>query len=400
MKNPEDGKINDKTENSSINASDLKTITDKIFRTNQDLASGVVKIIETLWKNIKSKKNIERIRIMNFCGTHEWTTTRYGLRSLLPEGIELIAGPGCPVCITPSYYVEVAIKLSLEGLRVYTYGDAYRLPALKEIEGVRSLAEAKTIGGDVSVVYSLLNAIKDAQQNRKKSVFFAVGFETTYPIYALAILKKILPENFTFIVSGRLTPPSAEYAISKIGKIDGVIGPGHVSSIIGGKAWSFLPEKYNIPTVISGFEPIDVLISVAEILRQIDEGDARVVIEYTRATSWDGNELAKKVIREVFDVVDAAWRGIGFIPNSGYKLKEENSKLDAFDVYGFKEPNFNEWRYDLLPGCKCGEVILGKIKPTNCPLFLTKCTPTTPYGPCMVSTEGTCSIWARFSRLR
>lgn len=374
---------------------DLRVATDKIFRSDRDLASKVVKVIESLWRNLRSK-GVDRVKIMNFCGTHEWTTTHYGLRSILPEGVELIAGPGCPVCITPSYYVEAAIKLSLEGVRVYTYGDAYRLPAVKSVQGARSLAEARAIGGNVSVVYGLLNAIKDAKENKGESVFFAIGFETTYPAYASAILRNALPENFTFIVCGRLTPPAAEYAIKKVGGVSGVIGPGHVSTVIGGGAWSILPEEYGIPTVISGFEPIDVLISVMEILRQISEGEAKLVIEYTRAVSWDGNVLAKRMVQEVFDVCDAAWRGIGFIPLSGYKLKEKYLMLDAFNVYGFKEPTVSEWKYDLSPGCRCGEVILGKIKPTDCPLFLTKCTPNTPYGPCMVSFEGTCSIWAKF----
>ncbi|MCS7121685.1 MAG: hydrogenase formation protein HypD [Archaeoglobaceae archaeon] len=374
---------------------DLKVATDKLFRGNRDLASNVVKILEVLWGKVRKK--IDKVKIMNFCGTHEWTTTHHGLRSLLPEGLELVAGPGCPVCITPSYYVEVAIKLALENVKVYTYGDAYKLPAVKKVDGAKSLAEAKSLGGNVSVVYSLLDAVKDARESKRESAFFAIGFETTYPIYASTILKN-LPENFTFIICGRLTPPAAEYVVKNVGGIDGVIAPGHVSTIIGGKSWKFLAENYNIPTVVSGFEPMDVLISVVEILRQISESRAEVVIEYTRAVSWEGNVLAKKMILDVFDVCDATWRGIGLIPSSGYRLKEKYMNLDAFNVYGFKEPNSKEWSSDLLPGCRCGEVILGKIKPIDCPLFLKKCTPSAPYGPCMVSLEGTCSIWARFGR--
>jgi hydrogenase expression/formation protein HypD len=224
---------------SSIN---LKDTVDKVFKSNRELASKIIKVIGALWKNIKSD-GVEELKIMNFCGTHEWTTTHYGLRALLPDGIDMVAGPGCPVCITPSFYVESAVKLALEGVRVYTYGDAYRLPAVKKINGVKSLAEARSIGGEVSIAYSLLDAVKDVKENKKESVFFAIGFETTYPIYASTILKNILPENFRLITAGRLTPPAAEYAIEKVGKVDGIIAPGHVSTIIGGEAWKPLSEK-------------------------------------------------------------------------------------------------------------------------------------------------------------
>ncbi|MEN2973999.1 MAG: hydrogenase formation protein HypD [Candidatus Caldarchaeales archaeon] len=379
--------------------SDLRTATDKIFRSNRELSSKIVKIIDTLWNNIK-RNGIDRVKIMNFCGTHEWATTHYGLRSILPEGIELVAGPGCPVCITPSFYIEAAIKLALEGIRVYTYGDAYRLPTVRITEGVKSLAEARSAGGDVSIVYSLLDAVKDARSDGRESVFLAIGFETTYPVYASMIIKNSIPKGFSFIVAGRLTPPAADYAIKKVGGVDGIIAPGHVSTIIGGEAWKKLSEEHGIPTVVSGFEPIDVLISIAEILRQIDEGRSEVVIEYTRAVSWEGNTFAKKMIGQVFDVCDAAWRGIGFIPSSGYKLRKEYLELDGLSLYGFKEPSESEWTHDLSAGCRCGEVILGRIKPVDCPLFLTKCTLDTPYGPCMVSLEGTCSIWARYRGLK
>jgi hydrogenase expression/formation protein HypD len=375
---------------------DLKDAVDKVFKSNRELASKIIKVIGVLWRNIKSA-GVEELKIMNFCGTHEWTTTHYGLRALLPDGIDMVAGPGCPVCITPSFYVESAIKLALEGVRVYSYGDAYRLPAVKKVNDVKSLAEARSMGGEVSIVYSLLDAVKDVKENKEESVFFAIGFETTYPIYASTILKNILPENFRLITAGRLTPPAAEYAIEKVGKVDGIIAPGHVSTIIGGEAWKPLSEKYNIPTVISGFEPLDLLVSIAEILKQIDEHKPRVVIEYTRAVSWSGNKTAKNMIKKVFEEYDAAWRGIGFIQRSGYRLREEYLKLDALQRYGIKEPDPAQWSYDLSPGCRCGEVIIGRVKPIECPLFMKKCTPNSPYGPCMVSSEGTCSIWARHS---
>ncbi len=375
---------------------DLRDATNRFFRSDRGLACKVVKIIETLWKSVRSK-GVDELKIMNFCGTHEWATVHYGLRTLLPEGIDIVAGPGCPVCITPSFYVENAVKLSLEGVRVYTYGDAYKLPAVRKINDARSLAEARSNGGEVSIVYSLPDAIRDARENTKESVFFAIGFETTYPIYASTILKKMIPEDFSFIIAGRLTPPAAEYAVDKVGRVDAVIAPGHVSAIIGGEAWKPLSEKYSIPTVVSGFEPLDILISIAEILKQKYYGKPRVVIEYTRAVSWNGNSVAKNMVKKVFEECDAAWRGIGFIPGSGYRLRDEYASLDAFQRYGIRELDETKWSYDLSPGCRCGEVIIGKIKPVECQLFMKKCTPNSPYGPCMVSSEGACSIWARSS---
>lgn len=376
---------------------DLKKLTERAFRENREMAAEITKIIREYWRLLKAE-GIEGVKIMNFCGTHEWTTTHYGIRSLLPDGVELVAGPGCPVCVTPSFYVEATIKLALEGVKIYTYGDAYKLPAVKDVEGARSLAEAKAIGGAVEVVYSLLDAARDAARNPVDSAFLSIGFETTYPAYAVSIIRKLLPPNLRLIVAGRLTPPAAEYAVEKVGKVSGIIAPGHVSTIIGGNAWKPLAERFMIPVVISGFEPVDVLISVAEILRQLKDGKARLVIEYRRAVRWEGNLLARKMIAEVFDVVDAAWRGIGFIPRSGYKLKDRYVERDALKAHGIREPGSSEWSYDLPSGCRCAEVILGIAKPVECPLFLRNCSPSSPYGPCMVSSEGTCSIWARSGR--
>lgn len=329
---------------------------------------------------------------MNFCGTHEWTVVHYGLRSLMPENVELIAGPGCPVCVTPSFAVEEAIKLSFEGVQVYTFGDAFRLPALKPVNGSRSLQEAKANGGQVEVVYSFSDALKQGRSGEK--VFFGIGFETTAPSYAIPFANDMVPENFYFLSVLRFTPPAADYALEKVGRVSGIIAPGHVSTITGAGPWRALAEKYSLPIVISGFEPLDVLVSVALILKMIRDGKVGLEIEYKRAVREEGNPLARKYMSEVFMKEEAAWRGIGIIPDSGMALKYE--KHDAYIRYSIRKPGREEWKYDLPKGCKCAEITLGLSKPIDCPHYLRGCTPERPIGPCMVSSEGTCAIWARF----
>ncbi len=366
---------------------------------HREVARKIVERIHRLAPLAVKRVGQEPIKIMDFCGTHEYTITHYGLRSLMPPEVELVAGPGCPVCITPAYYVDVAIRLSLEGVRVYTYGDAYKLPGSgRRGVDVRSLEEARAAGGDVVVVYSILDAIRMAKEDRRESVFFAVGFETTAPSTAAAVVKGMLPSNMTILNVHRLTPPIMRYTFEthRRNPIRGVIAPGHVSTIIGAKAWRFVVEEYGIPTVVAGFEPLDVLIAVLEILRQHAEGRVALVNEYTRAVTWEGNRVAQKMIEECCEIVDAAWRGIGFVPRSGLAFRDKYRRYDALHQYGIPELTPEEWKYDLPPGCRCAEVTLGIAKPTDCPLFMKVCTPGTPYGPCMVSSEGTCAVWARF----
>ncbi len=373
----------------------------KIYRLDSTLAESLKEIIWRYVEKLRKEKGIDLVKIMNFCGTHEWTTVHYGLRSLMPQGLDLVAGPGCPVCITPSYYIETAIKLSMEGVRVYTFGDAYRLPALKPVKGAGSLVEAKALGGDVKTVYSFLDAIKDARKSGRTSIFLGIGFETTTPSYATPIAEGKVPENLLFLSVLRLTPPAAKYAIRiaierNLPPVQGVIAPGHVSTITGAKPWHEFSLETGIPTVISGFEPIDLLLSVAKLLKMIMEKRVGVEVEYRRVVTWEGNKRAKRLIGEVFNVVDAAWRGIGFIPDSGLKLKDKYWRLDAVTQLGLREPSREEWSYDLPKDCKCAEITLGLAKPTDCPLYLKICTPDKPWGPCMVSLEGTCAVWARF----
>jgi hydrogenase expression/formation protein HypD len=342
-------------------------------------------------------KRVGSVKIMNFCGTHEWTITHYGIRYLMPEEVELVAGPGCPVCITPAYYVDAVVKLAIEGIRVMTFGDAFRLMGTKARGLPRNLEEAKQDGADVRIVYSVLDAIKIAKDD-KESIFFGVGFETTAPATLGPISSRNLPENLSLVIAHRLTPPIMRYVLENYpgSPIRGIIAPGHVSTITGADAWRFVAEEYGIPIVVSGFEPIDVLLSILEIVKQIDRGEAKLFNEYSRAVKASGNERALKVMEETSDVVDAAWRGIGFVSKSGLILKEKYERYDAFRKYGIKEISKEEWYNDSIPGCKCTEITLGIAKPTECPLFMKVCKPESPYGPCMVSGEGTCLIWAKY----
>ncbi len=379
---------------------------EEIYRNNVELVSRIRELSKKLLEELKRRKKITKIRIMNFCGTHEWTTVYYGIRSIVPPEIELVAGPGCPVCITPSYYVEKCIELAFEGFRIYTYGDTYRVPTVKRINGVRSLEEAKASGCDVVVVYSFLEAIQHFKNNPKDSIFLGIGFETIAPAYAQMFLNNKVPEKLYFLSVVRLTPPAAEYSIeackSKLLEVYGeepafgVIAPGHVSTITGGEAWSFLSEKYRIPVVVSGFEPVDVLLSICEILRQLLKGEAKTVIEYVRAVTWRGNIYAREIMNRVFDVKKSAWRGIGIIPRSGLYLKDMYERWDAYKQLGIEDLDESKWVKDTPPGCRCGEIMLGLAYPTDCKHFLKSCTPSRPLGPCMVSSEGTCSIWARY----
>ena len=384
----------------------------KAFRTNQETASTLVKLIAKDASEL-GKKEDGPIKIMTFCGTHEWTVTNYGLRSLLPQNVELVPGPGCPVCVTPSSQVEELVKLAGEGIVVYSYGDGLRLPSAKVRKGeTRTLQEARARGADVRIVYSFLDAVKDARAHGRKSVFFGMGFETITPSYSALFSKGLVPGNLSFLSSVKLTPPAMKYVIKLYAErgllpLSGIIAPGHVSAIIGAKTWEFLPRNYGLPTVVSGFEPLDVLYSIAEILRMHRDSAPAVVNEYQRLVSWEGNIDAKGANAEVMSEVMAGWRGIGFIPKSGFRLNEGLSKtFEASYNYGIEDPEAesfvmtqagsNPYGRDLPPGCRCGEVVVGLAKPTDCPMFKKACRPNNAWGPCMVSAEGTCRVWALY----
>ncbi len=331
------------------------------------------------------------VKICHVCGTHEWTISHYGLRSLLPETVDVIAGPGCPVCIIPAAEIDEAIALALKGVTITMFGDLLRVPGSE-----MSFQDAKAQGGDVRIVYSVSDAVKMAKKEPNRDfVFFAIGFETTAPLTAVEILNKP-PPNLSFLVSHRLIPPAMELLLG-IGDlhIDGFIAPGHVSTIIGVKPYEIFPQAYHMPTIIAGFEPLDVLFAVFMVLQQIQKKEAALENEYSRVVTWEGNVKAQRLLAQVFDVTGGRWRGIGKVPASALTLKEEFAQYDARKKYNVKI----ERSKDLLPGCLCHLVMIGKIKPSECKLYMKECTPQTPKGACMISMEGTCRIWARHEAL-
>ena len=376
-----------------------------VFRRNRRMAERLRFYIRKYVEKLKEREGRSyKVKIMNFCGTHEWSIVHFGIRHVVGDDVELIAGPGCPVCVTPSYYIEQAIKLAFDGVRIYTFGDSFRLPALRGVKGARSLQEAKAMGADVKVVHSLLQAAMDARNYRGDAVFFGIGFETIAPGYAQTFLSKLVPSNLKFMSLVKLTPPAMRFTLELMRKveggerpIEGIIAPGHVSTIVGGKAWKFAAEEYKVPVVVSGFEANDVLMAVAEILRQLLRREHKVVVEYARAVKWEGDVRAQRVMNEVFEAVDTAWRGIGFIPKSGLALRDGfREEYDALEYFGIPDITPDTWKYDLPARCRCAEITLGLAKPSDCPLFMKACTPERPIGPCMASMEGACAVWARF----
>ena len=327
------------------------------------------------------------VKICHVCGTHEWTITHFGIRSLLPSNVEVIAGPGCPVCIVPASEIDEAVQLARKDVVVTSFGDVLRVPGSN-----MSLLDAKAEGADVRVVYSVSDAVDMAEKEpNKEFAFFAIGFETTAPSTAVEVLKKP-PENLSFLVSHRLIPPAMKMLVEMEDlNLNGFIAPGHVSTIIGLKPYEVFPKNYGMPIVVAGFEPLDFLFGIYMILKQLREGKPRLENEYTRAVRWEGNTKAQKLMQKVFDVTDGGWRGIGAIKSSKLELSDEYAAYDSHLKYGVTV----EHGVDLQPGCRCHLVIVGKIKPTECPLFMKACTPQKPVGACMVSIEGTCRIWAK-----
>jgi hydrogenase expression/formation protein HypD len=327
------------------------------------------------------------VKICHVCGTHEWTITHFGIRSLLPSNIEVIAGPGCPVCIIPASEIDEAVQLALKNVAVTCFGDVLRVPGSK-----MSLLDAKAEGADVRVVYSVEDAVRMAKNEVDKDfVFFAVGFETTAPSTAVEIIAGP-PKNLSVLVSHRLVPPAMELLVKMRDlNLDGFIAPGHVSTIIGLRPYEVFPETYKMPTVVAGFEPLDVLFGIYMIVKQIKEGKPRLENEYVRAVNREGNVKAQEVMHRVFGIADGNWRGLGNIPSSRFTLNQEYEAYDALRKHDVKI----ERGVDIQHGCQCHLVVIGKIRPTECPLFMNACTPQKPVGACMVSSEGTCRIWAR-----
>ncbi len=330
------------------------------------------------------------IRIMEVCGGHTMAIRRYGIHNLLPSEIELLSGPGCPVCVTDQRYIDLAIAYAKrEDVIFLTYGDLLRVPGTYS-----SLEDEKARGADVRIIYSTIQALEVARENPdKKIVFAAIGFETTTPGTAIAVLKaeEEKLENFFIISAHKIMPPPMNALIEEGIPIDGYIGPGHVTAIAGSKIFSALVEKHKIPIVISGFEPVDLLQSVLFLAQMIRDGKSGVNIQYSRLVNEEGNLKAQQMMSKIFEPEDQYWRGIGSIPLSGLRLNKNYSKYDAEKQIPVKVETGPEPK-----ACLCGQILKGLKKPTDCPLFGKKCTPTNPVGACMVSTEGGCHAYYNF----
>lgn len=339
------------------------------------------------------------VNLMEVCGTHTVAISRFGLRKLLPSGVRLLSGPGCPVCVTDQADIDLFLVLARQpGVIVTTFGDMIKVPGSET-----TLAAEKAQGRDVRIVYSPLDALAVAEANPDKLVvFYAVGFETTAPMVAAALelaVERCLT-NFTIYPVHKTVPKALAALLAAPGvRIDGFILPGHVSAIIGAGAYTAVAEQYHIPAVVTGFEGNDILLAVDMLLAQIAAGEAKVEVEYRRAVSWEGNRTAQEILDRFFVPSDAAWRGIGVIPGTGLSLRPEYARFDVrtrFDTAALaaKLPP----PPPKLAACACGEVLQGIKLPMECLLFGKACTPVSPVGPCMVSSEGSCAAYYRYER--
>lgn len=333
----------------------------------------------------------ESATLMEVCGTHTVAIARNGIRGLMPEGVRLASGPGCPVCVTSNHDIDKVIALArVPEVTIATFGDMTRVPG-----STSSLLAEQAAGRSVEIVYSPLDALKLAADNpNRQIVFVGVGFETTTPLVAMAIkrAKAAGLKNFTVYGAHKNMPGALEVIVADPQlKVSALILPGHVSTIIGMEPYKFLAEKYGIPGVITGFEPVDVLQGIAMIMRQLHEGRAEIEIAYSRGVMPQGNPVALAAINEVFETCTATWRGLGEIPGSGYRIREEFSDFDAMRRF---QPEVEPTREHK--GCRCGDVLRGIMAPSDCPLFRTVCTPENPVGPCMVSSEGSCAAYFRY----
>ena len=333
------------------------------------------------------------VNFMEVCGTHTMVAFRTGLRQLLPANVKLISGPGCPVCVTDTNYIDAAIELSRRpDVIVATFGDLLRVPGSES-----SLEHERAAGANVRIVYSPTDALQlAADQPGMHVVFLGVGFETTAPTVAWSILKaeRNRVQNFSVLCAHKTMPHAMEALVKDHEvKIDGFICPGHVSVITGAGMYRFLSEQYGIPCVVSGFEAWDMLKTIAMLLQQLVDGRSSVEVEYSRSVSERGNAAAQQLLDEVFEECDASWRGIGTIPGSGLAIRPRFAQHDAACALGvkFREAHVN-------PACLCGSVLRGVATPLECKLFGKACTPVNPFGPCMVSGEGVCAAYYKYER--
>ena len=351
-----------------------------------EIARGLIDAIEA------TAAKLGQVKLMEVCGTHTVAIAKNGLRAVMPANVILLSGPGCPVCVTANEDIDIAIELARQpDVIVTTFGDMMKVPG-----SYSSLAREKADGRDVRIVYSPLDAISLAKKHPDKQVVFvAVGFETTVPLIAAAILRAEEQgiDNFS-IFSAHKTVPGALAALVNDPEvqIDGFILPGHVSTIIGSHPYEFLAEQYKVPGVITGFEPVDVLQGIYMLLKQLEEGRAEIEIAYHRGVMPEGNLVAIALVEKVFMPIDADWRGIGVIPGTGLGMRPEYDAFNALKRIPVNPPPPKE-----IKGCQCGEVLRGITLPYQCRLFGHGCTPEHPIGPCMVSSEGSCAAYYRFT---
>jgi hydrogenase expression/formation protein HypD len=338
-------------------------------------------------------------KIMEVCGTHTVAIRRFGLQRLLPPGVKLVSGPGCPVCVTPDSFIDEAVALARQGVVITSFGDMLRVPGSRS-----SLEKERAAGADIRAVYSPLDALKIAAVSGKETVFLAVGFETTAPTIAAAAIKALEKKiaNFSLLTALRLVPPALKALIdapqgdaaaqptAADTRLSGFLLPGHVSAIIGKQAYDFLPAQ-RLPGVISGFSAEDIISSLLLLLEMNNRDIYRIINNYPRAVRDKGNEKSRTLMAEMFNPVDAEWRGLGMIPSSGMQLKPAFKALDSRRRFAIKTENASP-RTD----CRCGDVLRGMIDPPGCPLFNKACRPDQPLGPCMVSSEGSCSAWVTY----
>ncbi|MFO8235829.1 MAG: hydrogenase formation protein HypD [Bacteroidales bacterium] len=330
--------------------------------------------------------------LMEVCGSHTMAIHRFGLPSVLPSNIRLVSGPGCPVCVTGKRFINMAIAYTNKpDTIVATYGDLLRVPGSSF-----SLEKAKAEGGDVRIVYSPLDALNIAKSNAEKNVVFpAIGFETTAPGTAVAIDQAVKEgvENFYVLCGHKIMPPAMNAIVEEGVKIDGYICPGHVSTITGEDIYKHIPVNYGIPCVIAGFEPVDILYTILMIIKQIENNNPAVEIQYKRAVKPEGNRKALDYMHKVFITRDDYWRGLGIIEKSGLRIRENYKSIDAEEVMPVRVQ-----AEEKDQGCICGEILKGLKNPLDCKLFENQCTPINPVGACMVSSEGACQAYYKYKR--
>lgn len=350
-------------------------------------------LAEPLLKELRNSVT-KPFRVMEVCGTHTMSIFRSGLRTLLPHGIELISGPGCPVCVTSASHIDAILAMAeQENTRIALFGDLFRVPGSSSL----SLANASSMGAKVDIVYSPMDSLELARKYPDDLIIFlGVGFETTTPGIAATIMaaKNGNIDNFAVFSTHKTMPPPLLALLDDPElQIDGLLCPGHVSTIIGAGAYQPLADQYGLACVVGGFEPADILQALILLARQIGRGEARVENAYTRAVRWEANSRAQQMVEKIFEPVDMEWRGLGMIPQSGLAIREEYGHFDAEKRLDIKMMPAEEPK-----GCRCGEILKGKELPSQCPLFGKRCTPGNPIGPCMVSSEGTCAAFYKYAQ--